>query len=204
MFKNIFRYGGCAIVSILLLCNCAHGKIVETENQELLSFEDIDKTAFFPTKKLAYTIHGMMVSKDFSFTNVLEGNDYTAMPNGSDVVMKGTIGELWRTPLEKVITTYTKGDGGPLTASDFILDQYVPMLAMESDGYFACFVPKKYQVEIQTAWGDILIGNRPEVPHGDGDYLLCRAGKDGTPDFSDVWIVNGAVFPSTYDMSQER
>jgi hypothetical protein len=126
------------------------------------------------------------------------------MPNGSDVVMKGTINELWRTPIEKVITTYTKEDGSLLTKSDFIPDKYITMLAKESGGYFACFVPKDYLFEIQTAWGDILTGNRPEVIHGEGDYILCRSDLEGKPDFSDVWIVNGAVFPSTYDMSQKK
>jgi hypothetical protein len=193
---------GMLAIGALLVCGCAHEKNVKDEGPVVLKFEDIDKTAFFPTRKLAYKIHGMMVSRAFPFTNVLEGNDYVAMPNGSDVVMKGTIGEFWRTPLEKVITTYTKEDGTPLHLSDFISDEYIPMLAKESEGYFACFVPQEYLFEIQTAWGDVLIGNRPEVPHGEGDYILCRAGSDNTPDFSDVWIVNGAVFPSTYDMNQ--
>ena len=26
-------------------------------------------------------------------------------------------------------------------------------------------------------------------------------GEDGQPDLTDVWVVNGAVFPSTYDMT---
>lgn len=43
--------------------------------------------------------------------------------------------------------------------------------------------------------------NLPNAPHGDGDYLVC-ANKDGQPDLSDVWVVNGAVFPNTYDMSR--
>jgi hypothetical protein len=192
------------LVTGFLLFNCAHEKVVKTESQTLLKFDDLDKAMFFPTGKLAYKIHGMMVSKPFPFNNVLEGNDYIAMPNGSDVVMKGTIDELWRTPLERVLTTYTKEDGSPLAVNDFILDQYIPMLAKEDDGYFACFVSKNNQIEIQTAWGDVLIGNRPEVPHGEGDYVLCRLGADGGPDFSDVWIVNGAVFPATYDMSKKK
>mgnify|MGYP007090436098 CR=1 FL=1 len=42
--------------------------------------------------------------------------------------------------------------------------------------------------------------NDPSSEHGYGDYLVCP-NKDGKPDFSDVWVVNGAVFPSTYDMT---
>ncbi|MDR0389899.1 MAG: hypothetical protein LBH73_07500 [Spirochaetaceae bacterium] len=204
MNKAMFRYGLFLVVTVALLFGCAHDKNSKTENQVLLQFADLDKTSFFPTGKLAYKVYGMMVSDPFPFNNILEGTDYIAMPNGSDVVIKGTIDELWRTPLERVVTTYTKENGSPLTINDFIPDQYIPMIAKESGGYFACFVSKNNQIEIQTAWGDTLIGNRPGVPHGEGDYVLCRAGPDGSPDFSDVWIVNGAVFPSTYDMTQKK
>jgi hypothetical protein len=117
--------------------------------------------------------------------------------------MKGLVDELWRTPLERVITTYTKENGAPLSAADFIPDTYINMRTRAEGGYFACFAPKHTRVEVETAWGDVLIANRPEVPHGDGDYLLCRAGADGKPDLSDVWVVNGVVFPLTYDMSQK-
>ena len=47
----------------------------------------------------------------------------------------------------------------------------------------------------------MLQANRAGVPHGEGDYLVCGAGEDGQPDLSDVWVVNGAIFPDTYDMT---
>ncbi|QQO10254.1 hypothetical protein [Breznakiella homolactica] len=190
--------------AVLFAAGCASAESGKKEAPVLLQFDDIDKSGFFPTGKLSYTIEGMMVSKDMNFTNYLEGTEYTAKPNGSDVVIKGVSGELWRTPLDKVLTTYTKKDGSKLSAADFIPDQYIPMQTIAGSGNFACFVPKDKLVEIHTAWGDVLIANRPEVPHGVGDYLVCREGSDGKPDFSDVWVVNGVTFPHTYDMTYSK
>ena len=105
------------------------------------------------------------------------------------------------TKLEKVIQTYTKADGSELTAEDFTADTYIELKTKPTTGNFACFVPAELQVEVQTSWGDVLQANRAGVPHGEGDYMVCAVGEDGQPDLTDVWVVNGAVFPSTYDMT---
>ena len=64
---------------------------------------------------------------------------------------------------------------------------------------WALFVPKNQKLAVPTSWGDVLTANRSGVPHGLGDYLLCSDGGN-MPNLSDMWIVNGAIFPSTYDM----
>ena len=143
---------------------------------------------WFATGKTDYMIQGKMVSQDTEVYNELEDAHYTAQPNGADVILKGTVGEEWVTKLEKVIQTYTKADGSELTAEDFTADTYIELKT-------------KLQVEVQTSWGDVLQANRAGVPHGEGDYLVCAVGEDGQPDLTDVWVVNGAVFPSTYDMT---
>ena len=95
--------------------------------------------------------------------------------------MKGTSGEEWVTPLEKMMRTYTLPDGSAIESTDFI--------------------PVDTVVIVETAWGDVLTANNPLVVHGEGDYLVCRPAEDGSPDLSDVWVVNGATFPDTYDMT---
>lgn len=156
---------------------------------------------WFATGKTDYMIQGKMVSQDTEVYNELEDAHYTAQPNGADVILKGTVGEEWVTKLEKVIQTYTKADGSELTAEDFTADTYIELKTKPTTGNFACFVPAELQVEVQTSWGDVLQANRAGVPHGEGDYLVCAVGEDGQPDLTDVWVVNGAVFPSTYDMT---
>lgn len=170
------------------------------EQKGMLTLADINPEDFKPTSKVVYTIQGKMVSSVEEVTNVLEGTHYQAEP-GTDVILKGTVDELWVTPLEKVLTTYVKEDGSELTKEDFIEDTFITLQTKAGKPVFAAFVPKDQQVEIQTAWGDILIANRPEVEHGAGDYIVCDATEDGQPNFEDVWVVNGKVFETTYDMS---
>ena len=159
---------------------------------------------FFLTGKTEYTIQGMMVSKETSFHNELENVDYTATDDGESVVLKGTVGEQWVAKLSKVLETYTKADGTDLTEEDFTgsKDTFIDLKTKaEPDTNFACFVPADVRLTVNTAWGDVLHVNDPSSEHGYGDYLVCP-NKDGAPDFSDVWVVNGAVFPNTYDVTR--
>ena len=159
---------------------------------------------FFLTGKTEYTIQGMMVSKETSFHNELENVDYTATDDGESVVLKGTVGEQWVTKIDKVLETYTKADGTALTEEDFTgsKDTFIDLKTKaEPDTNFACFVPADVRLTVNTAWGDVLHVNDPSSEHGYGDYLVCP-NKDGAPDFSDVWVVNGAVFPNTYDVTR--
>ena len=64
-------------------------------------------------------------------------------------------------------------------------------------------VPLNISVSVETARGDILHTNLPNAPHGEGDYLVCRMGTDGEPDLSDVWVLNGVVFPEYYDTNSD-
>ena len=68
--------------------------------------------------------------------------------------------------------------------------------------YFAMRIPPEISVTVVTAWGDVLHSNLPNLPHGNGDYLVCRAGGNGEPDTSDVWIVSGTVFPEYYQKGE--
>ncbi len=158
---------------------------------------------WFLTGKTEYTVQGMLVSKDTPYENVLEGNSGVVTDDGITVLLKGTVDELWPSKLEKVMKTYTKADGSELTAKDFEpKDTYIDLKTKaQPDTNFAMFIPADVQVVVETAWGDILTANRPGVEHGKGDYLVSTV-KDGAPDLSDVWVLNGAVFPNTYDLSK--
>ena len=159
---------------------------------------------FFLTGKTEYTIQGMMVSKETSFHNELENVDYTATDDGESVVLKGTVGEQWVTKQSKGQETDTTAGGTALTAEDFTgsKDTFIDLKTKaEPDTNFACFVPADVRLTVNTAWGDVLHVNDPSSEHGYGDYLVCP-NKDGAPDFSDVWVVNGAVFPNTYDVTR--
>ena len=157
------------------------------------------------TGKTSYTVQAMMVSEEISFHNDLEVTDYTVTDDGVSVVLKGTVGEQWVSKLEKVMKTYTKADGTTVTAEDFAQkDVFIDLKTKAAPGTnFALFVPMGTSVTVNTAWGDVLHTNLPNAPHGEGDYLVCAC-VDGQPGLSDIWVVNGAVFPTTYDLTNAQ
>ncbi len=172
-------------------------------DQQSMTFEEyleLSSENWFLTGKRKYTIQAMMVSKEISFHNELEVVDYTVTDDGITVVLKGSFDEMWTTKLSKVLSTYTKPDGSALSEADFAeKDVWIDMITRpEPDAYYAMYVPLSVSVSVETAWGDVLHTNLPNAPHGEGDYLVCRTGEDGEPDLSDVWVVNGVVFPEYY------
>lgn len=168
---------------------------------KVMKFDDRLKEIFLNScdrvQKKAYFIEVMKPSRPRQVTNVLEGATYNTKEN--DVILKGTVGELWVAPMEKVCKTYTKPDGSPLTPADFIPDRPLRVKTKPGNPCYAMHVSKSAMVEVKTAWGDVLLANRPGVEHGDGDFIVCGE-KNGYPDLSDVWVVNGLVFKTTYEV----
>lgn len=171
------------------------------EPMKMADYLSAHADSWFQTGKTSYVIQGKMVSQKTAVHNVLEDVDYTVEDDNTSVILKGVYGEEWVTSVAKVLKTYTKEDGTPLTESDFTgrKDTFVKIKTVAAPNEnFACYIPAGVAVEVATAWGDTLYANRTGVPHGNGDYLVCR-NVDGKPDLSDVWVVNGAVFGQTYD-----
>ncbi len=163
----------------------------------------LDPNTFFITGKTQYTIAGRLTDRSVQVYNHLEDTYYTVTDDGVSVILTGLSGESWVTKLNKVLTTYTKADGNAYSADDFLRSKGsdLKLTTISAIGTnFARFIPADVVVEVHTAWGDVLYANRAGVPHGKGDYLVCSS-VNGKPDFSDVWVVNGATFPLTYDMT---
>ncbi len=196
------------LLAVMILPSCAKKPGVEDGPAQIsLTFEAYlkqSKEAWFLTGKKEYSVQAMMVSQETSFHNELEVTDYTVTDDGVTVILKGKFDEMWATKLSKVISTYTKPDGSALSEADFARkDAWIDIVTKpEPDAYYALYVPLGISVTVETAWGDVLHTNLPNAPHGEGDYLVCRVGEDGKPDLSDVWILNGMVFPEYYDTSR--
>ena len=200
--KKLFLLCLC-IISAFALPLSAEDVSYDMDASDFIS-ENLDKA--FLTGKTSYTIEGRMVSEPTEVYNQLELVSYSVEPDGDSVILTGTLGEEWVSPVEKVVSTYTKEDGSALNAEDFTshLGEKIKLKTISELGTnFALFVPADTVVRVETAWGDILYTNASEAPHGNGDYLVCN-NVGGSPDLSDVWVVNGAVFPSTYDMTNAK
>lgn len=186
-------------LTVVMILACVGTGSCET----VISLEDYlaqSNSAWIPAGKKEYTVQAMMVSKETSFHNELEVTDYTVTDDGITVVLKGSLGEMWASKLSKVISTYTRPDGSELSEKDFaVKDTYIDILTRpEPDAYYVMHVPADIRVTVKTAWGDELHTNLPNAPHGNGDYLVCRKSSDGKPDLSDIWVLNGVIFPEYY------
>lgn len=123
--------------------------------------------------------------------NKLENSDYVTDDERCFVVT-GTAGEQWPVNGDKLKSKYGLNpesikDGESTTAH----------VNGGSDGIWA--VPVTGNHKIETSWGDVLETNAAGVEHGDGDYIVSNS-----PDFSDTWVVNGAVFGNTYEASEDN
>lgn len=166
----------------------------------------LDPDSFFVTGKTQYTIRGRLTDKDTRVYNRFEDTFYDATDDGVSVILTGLSDESWVTQLRKVLTTYTKPDGSAYNENDFLSSKGsdLKLTTISALGTnFARFIAADTVVEVHTAWGDVLYANRAGVPHGNGDFLVCSS-VNGEPDFSDVWVVNGATFPVTYDVTHAR
>ena len=209
--KNLSVFFAAAALSLLFVSSVMPAAAddgekdpVYGENQMIMTMAEYleqSENEWFLTGKKEYTVQAMMPSKETSFHNELEVVDYTVTNDGITVILKGTLGEMWTSKLPKVISTYTKADGSEITEKDFeVKDRYIDLKTKSApDTNYAMHVPNDISVTVETSWGDVLHTNLPNAPHGNGDFLVCRAGEDGEPDLSDVWVLNGALFPGNYE-----
>jgi hypothetical protein len=203
-----------AVISVVLCfvsCQSTKAQNVETTEEIIVSGTHLDYIEAnmdkgFVTGKTDYQVQAKMVSKPTHVYNALELVSYDVEDDNVSVVLKGTLDEEWVTKVSKVIKTYENLDGSAITEEQFISskDEWTTIKTKATPGAnYALLVPADTILEVQTAWGDVLYTNASKVDHGKGDYLVCN-NKDGVPDLSDVWVVNGALFAKTYDMTNAK
>jgi hypothetical protein len=159
-----------------------------------------------------------MPPEDTKVTNVLEGANYLVgqkrslskdnIERAGEVVLSGTVKEQWVTDLAHLNKQYTLCGGSDINESYFAKDlrvSHVPgwvkiQTKPHGNTYdcYALFLPinEIRNFPVKASWAT-LYANRDGIDHGKGDFLVCSK-KDGKPDFSDVWVVNGNVFLTTY------
>lgn len=160
------------------------------------------------TTKKNYDVYVCKPSKGTSVTNKLEGVTYVTDAN-KQFIISGTVGEQWVIDVNKLVKTYCFMDGTQITASalskkvdiDGNIDwMHLKTLPGGGNQNWAFHLPNDIKdFPVQTSWGDTLIANKKGQKHGNGDFLVC-SDMGGQPNFNDVWVVNGEVFPTTYDM----
>ena len=167
-----------AVMVAVMLSGCVAKGGQEQKKLSISEYLEETNENWFLTGKKKYTIQAMMTDSELSFHNELEDADYSVTDDAETVVLKGTRGEMWTSPLSKVICTYTKPDGCALCEADFSdRGTYIDIVTIPAlDSNYAMFVPEEVSVTVETAWGDTLHTNLDNAPHGKGDYLVCNVG----------------------------
>lgn len=163
------------------------------------------------TQKKNYEIYACMPPLGTKVSNFLEGSHYVT-DEDKKFVISGTRGERWTMNVKKLAETYCFLDGAPITAealakkakkvgNQTVVD-WMRLKTLPGGGprVWAFHLPASIQnFPVTTSWGERLLANRPGVKHGTGDFLVA-SDAGGRPNLQDVWVVNGEVFPDTYDM----
>lgn len=122
--------------------------------------------------------------------------------------MSGTVGENWTIGMPDLKATYIFADGTPITEETIASRcdatgqmDWVKVKTYQSwksnKTMLAIQVPKEiHSLPVRDIWGNVLIANRPGVKHGLGDFLV----SDGEQWIHVPRVVNGEVFPATYDL----
>lgn len=160
------------------------------------------------TGKKKYEIWATIAQPGVTVKNILELSEYVTDANKC-VVLSGTLGEQWTVTLKRLAETYTFATGEGIN-----IGSIVKHMRHASDGWmkvatipgqlvnYAMFldINQFRNVPISTSWGELLFANRDGIDHGDGDFLVCGMNPDGSPNFNDMWVVNGKIFLGTYNL----
>lgn len=160
------------------------------------------------TGKKVYEIWMCMPPIGTEVKNHLEGVAYTTNDR-QRFVLSGLDGEQWVIDGAKLAKTYDFATGEPINgdtlkarAKNGVIEWSKVKTRPGAMENFALLLPaNKYpNFPVKTSWGDTLVANRTEIKHGRGDYLVCSMAPDGGPNLNDVWVVNGRIFYSTYNL----
>lgn len=170
-------------------------------------------------QKKSYVIEAKKVSEDSEIFNPLERA--TVQVKKGEILLKGLLGEIWVIEESKFLARYTDEEGKSLSnvVKEDSFDWMKVATKPDDEVYFALRIPKEKECAIFGMKTDKkedakFTNNRGEFfrtmfeinsknsisTHGEGDCLICTSKDDGTPDFSDVWVVDGFVFERTYKL----
>lgn len=148
-------------------------------------------------RKKYYEIKAQKVEAGTELYNFLEDCHYTTS-EAKCIRLIGTAGEEWPVTIEKLAKTYTLADGTPITPENIPKGVFDISTIVDENADTIFAEQTTEQVQVATSRGEILTANREGVSHGNGDYIVC-ANKDGKPDASDRWVINGKIFLKTYE-----
>ena len=170
-------------------------------------------------QKKSYVIEAKKAAEDEEIFNPLERSN--VFVKRGEILLKGLLGEVWVIDEKKFLARYTDENGNTLenTVKADSFDWMKVATKASEEIYFALRIPKekecglfgmktdkKEDAKFTNNLGETFrtvfeINSKDSIStHGEGDCLMCMSKGDGTPDFSDIWVVDGFVFENTYKL----
>lgn len=150
-----------------------------------------------------YELDSRVLSEDEDIFNWLEDVVYNG--KAGEIVLRGTMGEQWIIP-EKKLAKYENLDGSdllyPAIPADFTRIQ--TRMSGTPAPVWMIKIPLETKGEVITERGDTLKVNCPvnrrgqNVPHADGDFIVCCDDNGRPAPEWGCWVVNGCVVEKTY------
>ncbi len=166
----------------------------------------MDTANWKKTHKKKYDVYVCMPNDGTVVENFLKGAKYTTNQN-TPFVLSGTVGEQWVIDFKELAKTYTFADGTEINEVNLknkMQGGTLPWIKLttraDAGTVWSCHLPTSVKnYPIKTSRGAVLQANRDGVKHGYGDFIMA-SDNGGAPNLKDVWVVNGIIFPRTYDL----
>lgn len=185
--------------------------MVQCMNTQIIKNELSDIKNWKRTHKKQYSVYMCRPLPGTKCINKLAGAQCIT-DQRKQFILSGTIGETWVIDVNKLANTYNFADGTHITPETLKnkcrKDGQIDWLKLTTKNdvalNWAFHLPLAIKnFPVKTSWGDMLYANRDGVGHLYGDFLVC-ADAGGRPNLADVWVVNGEIFPRTYDLHAFR
>lgn len=168
-------------------------------------------------KKVSYVIEACKVAENMKIYSPLECSEVFVQKG--EILMRGLLGEPWVIGKEKFLSRYTSVEGESLNSlmTKESFDWIKVATKASDDVYFALRIPKTKECGIYGMKTDnkdealyfnengemfrtvFAINSKNSISnHGNGDCLMCMSINGETPDYSDIWVVDGFLFDKTY------
>ena len=159
------------------------------------------------TSKKIYEVYMCKPGTGVKVQDKISGNPYVVNDTQAYVI-SGTIGDIDVIDARTLATNYAFIDNTPINGEtirkkanrDGLIDwTHLKTTPKNGEVVWAFHLPNSIQnFPVNTRNGGVY-ANKQGTKHGYGDFLVC-ADAGGQPNLNDIIVVNGMVFPTTYDL----
>ena len=159
------------------------------------------------TSKKIYEVYMCKPGTGVKVQDKISGNPYVVNDTNAYVI-SGTIGDIEVIDARTLATNYAFIDNTPINGETIkkkankegLIDwTHLKTTPKNGEVVWAFHLPNSIQnFPVNTRNGGVY-ANRQGTKHGYGDFLVC-ADAGGQPNLNDIIVVNGMVFPTTYDL----